>query len=52
VFKLGRSKVPINMPYRVDSTETEERLLWGVKMKGFEECVKEVAKWYLSLKDE
>ncbi|KAH5245962.1 hypothetical protein HBI52_166240 [Parastagonospora nodorum] len=52
VFKVGRSKVPINMPYRVDSAETEKRLLSGVPMKGLKECVKEVAEWYVSLKDE
>ena len=52
VFKVGRSKVPINMPYRVDSSETEKRLLSGLPMRGFEECVKEVAEWYLSLSDE
>lgn len=52
VLKVGRSKVPINMPYRVDSVETEKRLLSGVPMKGFEECVKEIAEWYVSLKDE
>jgi nucleoside-diphosphate-sugar epimerase len=52
VFKVGRDKTPINMPYRVESSETEGRLLCDVEMKRFEECVKEVATWYLSLKDE
>ena len=49
VFKIGRSKIPINMPYRVDSRSTEKVLLGGDKIKGFEECVKEVAQWYLNL---
>jgi nucleoside-diphosphate-sugar epimerase len=50
IFKLGRTKMPINMPYRVDSRMTEKLLLNGAKSRGFEECVKEVADWYLSLK--
>jgi nucleoside-diphosphate-sugar epimerase len=49
IFKVGTSKAPINMPYRVDSRKTEECLLEGGKMMGLEECVKEVAEWYLSL---
>lgn len=49
VFMIGREKVPINMPYRVDSRVTEMVLLGGRKMRGFEECVMEVARWYLSL---
>ncbi|KAF2819294.1 NAD(P)-binding protein [Ophiobolus disseminans] len=52
VFKLGRSKMPINMPYRVDSRMTEKMFLGGDKMRGFEECVKEIAQWYMSLKAE
>jgi nucleoside-diphosphate-sugar epimerase len=50
VFKVGRSKTPINMPYRVDSRRTEEMLLGGEKIRGFEECVREVARWYVGLK--
>jgi nucleoside-diphosphate-sugar epimerase len=50
VFKVGRSKAPINMPYRVDSRLTEKTLLDGEEMKGLEECVEEVARWYLGLK--
>jgi nucleoside-diphosphate-sugar epimerase len=51
-FKIGRDKAPINMPYRVDSRKTEESLLEGDKMRGLEECVQEVAKWYSSLTDD
>jgi nucleoside-diphosphate-sugar epimerase len=50
VFKVGRTKTPINMPYRVDSSLTESMLLRGEKMRGLEECVMEVAQWYLRLK--
>ncbi|KAF2026915.1 NAD(P)-binding protein [Setomelanomma holmii] len=50
VFKVGRTKTPINMPYRVDSSLTEMMLLRGEKMRGLEECVMEVAQWYLRLK--
>lgn len=49
IFKMGRTKTPINMPYRVDSKMTEKMLLDGGKLKGLEECVKDVANWYLSL---
>jgi len=52
MFKLGRSKTPINMPYRVDSRVTEKMLLGGDRIRGLEECVREVAQWYLSLKPE
>jgi nucleoside-diphosphate-sugar epimerase len=50
VFKVGRDKTPINMPYRVDSDWTSSKLLYGEEMRGLEECVKEVAQWYLRLK--
>jgi nucleoside-diphosphate-sugar epimerase len=50
VFKVGRDKVPINMPYRVDSGFTEGALLNGEAIRGLEDCVKEVAQWYLRLK--
>jgi nucleoside-diphosphate-sugar epimerase len=50
IFKVGRSKTPINMPYRVDSGFTEGTLLYGETMRGFEECVREVANWYLRLR--
>jgi nucleoside-diphosphate-sugar epimerase len=50
VFKAGRSKAPINMPYRVDSGYTEGALLYGEAIRGLEDCVKEVASWYLRLK--
>lgn len=48
-FKVGRSKVPINMPFRVDSRETAEKLLNGEQMRGLLEGVKDVARWYLEL---
>lgn len=51
LFKSGRSKAPINMRYRVDSRGTERSLLEGGQMRGLEECVREVARWYLSLKE-
>jgi nucleoside-diphosphate-sugar epimerase len=50
IFKVGRSRTPINMPYRVDSGFTEGTLLYGETMRGFEECVREVANWYLRLR--
>jgi nucleoside-diphosphate-sugar epimerase len=50
VFRVGRSKVPINMPFRVDSSETERMLMGGEKIRGLEESVREVAKWYIELK--
>jgi hypothetical protein len=52
VFKLGRTKTPINMPYRVDSRLTEKMLLDGGKMRTFEDCVREMTRWYLSLEAE
>lgn len=50
VFKVGRSKVPTNMPYRVESGFTEGALMNGEAFRSFEECVQEVAQWYLRLK--
>jgi nucleoside-diphosphate-sugar epimerase len=52
MFKVGRSKTPINMPYRIDSRFTEKMLLGGEKIRGLEESVKEVARWYLALKND
>lgn len=49
VFKVGRDRVPINMPYRVDSTMTENMLLGGSAIRGLEESVREVAGWYAQL---
>jgi nucleoside-diphosphate-sugar epimerase len=49
VFKIGRENLPINVPFRVDSALTENMLLDGKKMRGIDECVKIVAKWYLEL---
>ncbi|KAJ4363677.1 hypothetical protein N0V83_009973 [Neocucurbitaria cava] len=50
VFTVGRSKVPVNMPYRVDARLTERMLLGGEKIRGLEESVREVAQWYVDLK--
>lgn len=50
VFKVGRTKVPINMLYRVDSRLTEKMLLDGQRIRGLEESVREVAHWYVGLK--
>jgi nucleoside-diphosphate-sugar epimerase len=50
VFKVGRGKAPINMPFRVDSGFTADKLLNGEEIRGLEECVGEVANWYLRLK--
>ncbi|KAF1937042.1 3-beta hydroxysteroid dehydrogenase/isomerase family protein [Clathrospora elynae] len=50
VFKIGRAKVPINMPFRVDSRETERMLLGGDRIRGLEESVREVAVWYVGLR--
>lgn len=50
-FRLGATKVPINMPFRVDSRMTEGMLLGGDRIRGLEECVREVAQWYLSLEE-
>lgn len=50
LFIVGRSKVPINMPFRANSRRTEEMLLGGKSIRGLEESVKDVAEWYISLK--
>jgi nucleoside-diphosphate-sugar epimerase len=49
-FKVGRQKVPINMPFRVDSRTTEKMLLSGDKIRGLEDSVREVAEWYIELR--
>lgn len=49
VFKVGWDKMPVNMPYRVDSRWTESVVLGGRKIREVGECVKEVAGWYLGL---
>ncbi|KAL5114905.1 hypothetical protein ACEQ8H_007223 [Pleosporales sp. CAS-2024a] len=49
VFEIGVDKAPVNMPYRVDSSMTERLLLGGASIKGLEECVSDVAEWYLAL---
>jgi nucleoside-diphosphate-sugar epimerase len=50
VFKVGRNRVPINMPFRADSRVTEKMLLNGARIRGLENSVKEVAQWYIELK--
>ncbi|KAH7346942.1 hypothetical protein BKA66DRAFT_576583 [Pyrenochaeta sp. MPI-SDFR-AT-0127] len=50
LFSIGRSKVPINMPYRVDSGLTARTFFGGQTIRGLKESVKEVAHWYLGLK--
>ncbi|KAH9866793.1 hypothetical protein J1614_008486 [Plenodomus biglobosus] len=50
IFTVGRSKVPVNMPYRADSRLTERVLLGGEKLRGLNASVKEVAQWYINLK--
>ncbi|KAH6852389.1 NAD(P)-binding protein [Alternaria alternata] len=49
-FRVGRGKVPINMPFRADSSVTENMLLSGDKIRGLKDSVKEVAQWYVELK--
>ncbi|KAJ8115977.1 hypothetical protein OPT61_g2511 [Boeremia exigua] len=49
VFKVGRERTPINMPYRVNSRVTEKLLLDGDVIRGLEDSVKEVAQWYIEL---
>ncbi|KAI4679634.1 uncharacterized protein J4E84_008156 [Alternaria hordeiaustralica] len=49
-FRVGRQKVPINMPFRVESSMTEKMLMNGDKIRGLEDSVREVAEWYIQLK--
>ena len=49
IFRVGKERVPINMPYRVDSRETERVLLGGEKIRGLEDSVREVARWCAQL---
>ncbi|KAG9189194.1 eukaryotic sulfide quinone oxidoreductase [Alternaria panax] len=49
-FKVGREKVPVNMPFRADSSVTEKMLLNGDRIRGLEDSVKEVAQWYIELR--
>ncbi|EUC40092.1 hypothetical protein COCMIDRAFT_109675 [Bipolaris oryzae ATCC 44560] len=51
LFKVGRGKVPINMPFRAESKLTEKLLLQGDSMRGLNESVKEVAQWYVTLRE-
>ena len=49
LFEVGRTNMPINMPYYVASTLTEATLLGDEKFKTLNDCIKEVAEWYRSL---
>ncbi|XPS80589.1 hypothetical protein M3J07_012565 [Ascochyta lentis] len=49
VFKVGTERTPVNMPYRVDSKATEKMLLGGEPIRGLEDSVREVARWYVQL---
>ena len=49
VFRVGRSNMPQNMPFRVDSGVTEDILFGGERISGLGESVREVAGWYLGL---
>lgn len=51
MFTVGRGNMPINMPYYVDSTFTETKLLSGAQMRTLTDCIKEVAGWYKNLAD-
>lgn len=46
---VGRANVPVNMPYRVDSSMTERQLLAGRRFRGLPECITEVGLWYKNL---
>jgi nucleoside-diphosphate-sugar epimerase len=50
LFSVGRTKTPINMPFRAESRMTEKILLSGDTIRGMEECIREVAQWYSALK--
>lgn len=52
LFKVGRDRAPINMPYRVDSTRTQRMLLNGEDLRGLQESVREVAQWYVKLQSQ
>ena len=49
LFSIGKDKMPINMPYRVDSTMTERMLLDGNPFRNLGQCVEAVGRWYLGL---
>ena len=51
LFEIGRTNMPVNMPYYVDSTFTETTLLDGEKMKNLNDCIREVAEWYKNLSE-
>ncbi|KAF2015296.1 NAD(P)-binding protein [Aaosphaeria arxii CBS 175.79] len=52
VFTIGRDRVPSEMPYRVDSTETARLLLGGRPIQGLLESVLEVTEWFVKLRSE
>ncbi|KAL1605236.1 hypothetical protein SLS60_004780 [Paraconiothyrium brasiliense] len=45
---VGRDNVPTNMPFYVDSALTETKMRHD-KFKSLNECIKEVAEWYMGL---
>jgi nucleoside-diphosphate-sugar epimerase len=49
LFTVGRENMPVNMPYRVDSTLTERMLLEGAKFRSLGDCVREMGEWYRGL---
>jgi nucleoside-diphosphate-sugar epimerase len=49
LITVGRENLPVNMPYRVDSTLTERMLLGGAKFMSLGDCVREVGEWYRGL---
>ncbi|KAF3039283.1 hypothetical protein E8E11_003714 [Didymella keratinophila] len=49
LFTIGKERTPTNMPYRVDLKQTERMLLDGKAIRGLEESVREVARWYAQL---
>ena len=49
MFTIGRNNMPINMPYYVDSSSTERKLLGGDKFRNLYDCVEEVGNWYRAL---
>lgn len=48
-FKVGWERLPINMPFRVDSKRTEELLFRQTGFRSLGSCIGEVAGWYVEL---
>lgn len=49
IFMVGRDRIPTNMPFRIVSRTTEDLLLDGVAIRGLEESVVGIARWYAQL---